>query len=282
MSGLQKVAAGAPLKVSASDWNAFIDAARDFRNRSANRQVPRSTRDTQPGIVWVRNDTGAAIHQMFAVLGLDGLAFDASKMVLDEVGKEIPTLVLKAVRPDKTKHRGRFCILTGPVENGKLVRAYLDVVTPVRLFVPAAEAYNEKAAYAEIDDFSEAGKLRLRSACYGSAQILYRETTGTGEMWAVVRLGRTPATFPVKLEQVAGSQGTSTAPATWTYHVKDFCTDEKLNAGPVNPTVDPHGWKRPGAGQMIKATRGLARFDKDGRPVLTWINEVADAESCDS
>ncbi|GEM_PF-313519 len=139
MSGLQKVAPGSLLKVSASDWNAFVDAARDFQNRATSRQVPRSTRDTQPGIVWVRNDTGAAIHQMFAVLGLDGLAFDASKMVLDELGKVIPEIVLKGVRPDKTKHRGKFCILTGPVENGKLVRAYvlLDLEIPVRCGRPA-------------------------------------------------------------------------------------------------------------------------------------------------
>ena len=282
MSGLQKVAAGQGLKVSASDWNAFIDAARDFQNRAAGRHVPRSTRDTQPGIVWVRNDTGAAINQMYAILGLDGLAFDASEMVLDELGKVIPTLIMKGVRPDKTKHRGRFCVLTGPVDAGKLVRAYLDAVTPARLFVPDGETYNEKAAYAEIDDFGGSGKLRLRSACYGSAQILYREKTGTGEMWAVVRLGRTPATFPVKLEQVGGSQGTSTAAASWTYDVKDFCTDEKLNTSAVTPTTEPHGWQRPTVGQMIKATHGLARFDKDGKPILTWINEIAAQESCDA
>ncbi len=157
MDNLKKVAAGAPLKVSASTWNAFVDAARAYRDLAASRRVQRSTHDTKPGIIWVRNDTGAPIAQMFAVLGLDGLAFDAKHLVLDEVGKPIPTLVLKGVNPDKTKHRGRFCVLTAPVDAGKIVEAYLDAVTPARLFVPSGETYNEKAAYAEIDDFAESG-----------------------------------------------------------------------------------------------------------------------------
>ena len=101
-------------------------------------------------------------------------------------------------------------------------------------------------------------------------------------MWAVVSQGPAPAVFPVKLTQVGGSQGTSTTVASWTYDVKDFCTDETLSTAAVNPTTTPHKWKRPSVGQMIAATFGLARLDPDGKTVLTWINEVADQQSCDA
>lgn len=264
---LVKVRQGEPILPSSGDYNAFIEAALAHRGRSADQRVSGEALDTKPGVLWVRNDTGADIDDLGRVLGLDGLVFTPD-------GEARTAVVFKGVTPDKAEHRGKFCVLSGPVRSGRIVEAYLDTIALVRLFVPLEEG-TDKAAFAEIDD----GETRLRAACYGSAQILYRELS-YGEMWAVVRLGRAPATFPVKLTQVGGAQGTDTDPATWTYDVLDPCTEEVLSDSPVDPTATPHKWQRPSVGQMIEATYGMARFDSDGAVVLTWVNETPEQQAC--
>lgn len=265
---LTKVSSGDRFRMKASTFNAFVDAARDYRARANDAESSKRNRDTKPGLLFVRNDSGGDQKQ-FAVLGLDDIVIKPG----DNEQEFRSRVVLSGKTPDKAKHRGRFSIYAEPVAAGKIAKAYVDDVVQVRLLVPE-EA--EDCRFAEIDDGSSA---HLKAANYGSATILWREG-GTGEQWAVVRIGKLPPLFPVKLERTGGEQGDDSNPATWTYDVRDLCTNELLAQG-VDPVSDPHKWKRPSVGWMIEATYGHARFDDQGELVLTWINEMVEQEKCE-
>lgn len=84
--------------------------------------------------------------------------------------------------------------------------------------------------------------------------------------------------FPITMTQTGGSQGTSTAAASWSYTVDDFLTGEEL-ATTVNPVNSPHKWQRPEKGQMQKATAGIATW-KEGDLVVLWTNEQISVEAC--
>ena len=73
MDELKKVQANEPVHMKAGTWNAFIDAARAMRGRASDRLVQPGWADTKPGVVLVRNDTGAGIPTL-GVSALDALA----------------------------------------------------------------------------------------------------------------------------------------------------------------------------------------------------------------
>jgi hypothetical protein len=80
--------------------------------------------------------------------------------------------------------------------------------------------------------------------------------------------------FPVTLIQTGGGTGSRTTPATWTYTVKDYFTDEEL-ATSLNPGAAPHKFQRPPRGQMAKATFGQAFWETAGAVlIVTWVNEM--------
>ncbi len=266
---LKKVARGTPLRIPAAAYNAFIDAAADYRNRTVGMEGEYKQHDTKTGIVYVRNNAGGDLEQ-FAVVGLDGLVIGP-----DDNDREFRhRVVMKGVKPDEDKHRSKFGILVEPVASGKLGRAVVAGLCQVKLNVPDEE---NEPRFAEIED-SVTGNLK--AATYGSAVILWREG-GTGVQWAVVRLGNLPILFPVKLEQYGGEQGDDENPATWTYDVTDPVSGETL-ASAVDPVASPHKWQRPSVGYIIPATFGYAHWDADGELVLGWINEVADQEACET
>lgn len=105
---------------------------------------------------------------------------------------------------------------------------------------------------------------------------------GSGGYLSVVLLESN--VFPVKLSGGAGDQGTSTTQCARTYTVKTL-GDVTLGTA-VDPTAAAAGtppcggyWKRPTLGYCIDATFGLA-FREGSNLMLTWINEVPDAEAC--
>ena len=62
MSTMKKVSTGDPLVIPANTYNAFIDAAQDFRERIKPRQKlaqqsQRSSSQLQGGVDWVKNDS---------------------------------------------------------------------------------------------------------------------------------------------------------------------------------------------------------------------------------
>ena len=74
---LKKVQTGQPLVIPASAYNAFIDAAIDFRQRTAHIGQGAQPAFQQATIILVRNDSGAD-RQRFEVLGVDGPVIDPS------------------------------------------------------------------------------------------------------------------------------------------------------------------------------------------------------------
>ena len=86
--------------------------------------------------------------------------------------------------------------------------------------------------------------------------------------------------FPVVLAQSGGSVGDDTTATTWTYDVTDV-GGESLSDTALDPVADPHVFRRPDVGPMLKATAGLAYYNSDGDLVLTWINEALDAGACE-
>ena len=172
----KKVQTGQPLKIPAETFNAFLDAARDFRARQQSRETQSQPTFRQSGIVKVKNSSGAD-RGRFEILGMDRPIFTPTDN-LDTFQNEV-TLV--GVMPDGEKHLGRFCVLLEPLKTDAIGLAVIAGVCPVRVNV-----HEESDTFAEIKD-GEA--TQLKSGGSGSATILWKES-GTGEnKWAVVRLG---------------------------------------------------------------------------------------------
>ncbi|MDI9628234.1 MAG: hypothetical protein QM286_06780 [Acidobacteriota bacterium] len=272
-SALRKVRSGDPLVIPAAAYNAFIDAALDFRQRTAHLGQGAQPSFSQASIVLVRNDSGSNQNRM-AVLGVEAPIIDPSANE-EEFRNRV---ALSCVAPEEGTHEGRFVVLAEPIANGKIGRAYAAGVCPVKIDVPDEE---NECRYAEIADGVTAN---LKVSLQGSATILWR-AGGTGVQWAVIRLGQPVPmhAFPVELTKVGGEQGDEENPATWTYDVLDVVTGETLASG-VDPVASPHKWQRPSVGQMIAATFGYAHYQPNDAGemelVLSWINEMVDQEAC--
>lgn len=272
-SALRKVRSGDSLVIPAAAYNAFIDAALDFRQRTAHLGQGAQPSFPQASIVLVRNDSGSNQNRM-AVLGVDAPIIDPSANE-EEFRNRV---ALSCVAPEEGTHEGRFVVLAEPIANGKIGRAYAAGVCPVKIDVPDEE---HEWRYAEIAD-GITGNLKV--SMQGSATILWR-AGGTGVQWAVIRLGQPVPmhVFPVELTQVGGEQGDEENPASWTYDVLNVVTGETLASG-VDPVASPHKWQRPSVGQMIAATFGYAHYQPNDAGemelVLGWINEMVDQEAC--
>ena len=172
----QKVQSGQPLKIPAETFNAFLDAAQDFRSRQQSR-----TRDAQPtfrqtGIVKVKNASGED-RGRFDILGIDRPLFTPT----DNLETFQNDILLVGVVPDKEDHPGRFCILLEPLTVDSIGVAVISGVCPVRLDIE-----EESDTFAEIEH-EETGFLK--SGGSGSATILWKEPGTGADKWAVVRLG---------------------------------------------------------------------------------------------
>ena len=231
-------------------------------------------REQTTGIINIVNSTGADL-ELYSIVGLDA----PMNLPDSEAGGgdpfQVEPIYFRAIAPDVLFHCGRFAIVIEPIEADGCGRACVAGICRVKITVPDEDTERHCA---EIIDFDSA---KLAAVHRGSAEILWREG-GTGEQWAIVRLGpRQPAvTFAVELEQVGGTQGDDTTAASWTYDVYDAASWELL-ASAVDPTALRHGWQRPSVGQMIAATNGTAHWDIDDELVLDWINEMVDAEACE-
>jgi hypothetical protein len=174
---MKKVQSGDPLSIPAQAYNAFIDAARDFRGRQQNQQ-----RDTHvgvgrsSGIVLIKNESGGN-RQRFDVLGLDEPIIDPD----DNIDEFKNAVTFRGSVPDETKHRGRFAVLLEPLATGAIGRAVVAGVTIVRLRLDDG---SQQVETAEIIDGDEAA---MQPASDGSATVLWHQPQ-SGDVWAVVRL----------------------------------------------------------------------------------------------
>ena len=182
---MKKVQPGDSLKIPARAYNAFIDAARAHRDHQRNtEQRPGASRRQASGIVMVRNDSGGDKDQ-YAVLGIDAPIIDPDEN--EQAFSE--RVALSCVTPSLPEHAHNFVVLAEPIPDGKIGLAYAAGVCPVKVNVPDE---NEDRSYATVGNGVAA---RLGASPIGrpdaAAEILWREG-GTGEQWAIVRLGATP------------------------------------------------------------------------------------------
>ena len=277
---MKKVQSGQPLVIPAGAYNAFIDTALDFRQRTTHLGQGRQPSVAQPSLVLVRNDSGSDLDR-FEILGIDAPVIDPvdnEEAFKNRVAVSGVTPVIAPPEEDPgDTHVGRFVVLAEPVKIGKIARAYAAGICPVKIDV-ADES--QDCRFAEIaEDLSS--NLEVNPS--GSAAILWR-AGGTGRQWALVRLGNSSsaksAILLVTLSQVGGTQGDGENPATWTYDVADALSGEPLESA-VSPVAEPHNWQRPSVGAMQPATFGYAHFQDfpdDGEAgevlVLGWINEM--------
>ncbi len=177
MTSLRKVSPGEPLQIRAADYNAFVDAARDLRQRQlAVGQTPQRA-FAQSGIILARNDSPDP-QPRFAVLGLDQPIVPPQDSP-EEFQRQI---AFACVVPTEA-HRGRFVILAEPLAVGAIGRAYAAGVCPVKVdFVSALEL-----GAADI----EPGETGYLTAQAGGAAALLWPTVSLGRQWALVRFSGT-------------------------------------------------------------------------------------------
>jgi len=169
---LVKVHRGQPLRIAAETFNAFVDAAQANRDRQSLQAARTSGVDVPAGSVLVRNMSGAD-QVRFAILAIDGIVIAPTDNELEFQNR--PAFDVTAPAADDTS---RIVILAEPVSDGKLGRAIVAGVTPVRLDVED-----------ENHEFAGAGEdltLNLQSKDSGIARILWKDS-GTGLKWAIVQ-----------------------------------------------------------------------------------------------
>lgn len=270
MGGLKKVKAGEPVRFGAKTWNAFIDAAEDFKNRTGGPGQRAELSSRESGIVLVRNDT-EAVQERFAILGINPPVILPTEDELEYQNQVVISGVVPLIGP----HDGKFVILAEPLSEGAIGRAYIDGVCPVKI--------QSSGIASEVLADHMGLTTHLCVYANGGATILWQEEGGGAKVrWAFVRLGRPQPLYvwPVNLTQVGGAQGTSIAPATWTYDVYDVLSGVKLLAN-VSPVTAPHRCKRPNVGQLGAANFGFAYQDMYGLTLLAFVNEVPQQEACD-
>jgi len=186
---MRKVSTGQPFRMSAGDFNAFVDAAASHRRRAHDLAGKPAARDTKPGIIAVRNVSGADQPQ-FSVMAL-------GHAVITPTENEKEFLYRPTINADVAQVEGEgICIIQEPVKAGALGKAMVFGVSPVLVDVVDEEHKYAKALA------GEAGYMA--SASSGIARIIYAEP-GTGMGWALVhfpatvnttiRLGGAPITI---------------------------------------------------------------------------------------
>lgn len=190
----QKVQRGQRLRIPAETFNTFIDAAKDFRQRTQNR-----TRRGQPelppaGTILVKNGTDRDLDR-FDVLGIQRPIFTPVESLFSFQNQ--PAVI--GVTPNEEAHFGRFVVLQEPLKRGMIGRACLSGLTHVRLNV-----LDEDDEFADV----ETGCCEnLTTGTAGSAFILWKEPAEYGGpgaypggcysygygyellRWALVRIG---------------------------------------------------------------------------------------------
>lgn len=269
----KKVRPGERLRIPASAYNAFVDAARAHRTGGNIGTIDARPSMQQTGIVAIRNDSGSSIPR-FGVLGVDGPLFQPG----DSLEAFQRGIALVGSTPDAALHVGRFVVTLEPIAAGALGAACAAGVCLVQLIVLQDDG--RERLYAEIINGVTAGLL---AGDRGAAAILWKET-GVGVKWAVVRLGAfTPrSVFPVTLAVATTAYGDATTPTAHTYNVADL--DGVTLATAIDPGATSHQWKRPSIGRYAPATFGHAHWDPSVTPdaglVITWINEAPELEAC--
>jgi hypothetical protein len=207
----RRVFQGQPRQIPARAWTGALAAADDLKSRQLGTAANLAVTFPPTGIIYVRNDSGAA-RDRFDVLGL-GNPLVLPSDSLDEFQRRV---TFSGVTPGDTP--GRFVVLQESLPADAIGRALVDGVTLGRVLVDAGQA---DEGYADV---IAGDPTQLRVTACGGAQVLWHDTpdggsgSGSGSgggqtVNAVLRLGVTPCgggegtPFPVVTSVCAGSGG---------------------------------------------------------------------------
>jgi len=169
---MRKVRSGERLHIPADAWNRFIDIAERDAARSLSLGAGEPIRRRR-NLVRIRNDSGADIGR-FEILGVDSPIF----AVADQAFKN--DFDLAGSTPSTSSHLGKFVVAAEPIAAGAVGRAFASGLCPVRVDVTNTDH--------DFADVADADSSKLFSGRAGAAAILWSEG-GTGEQWAIVRIG---------------------------------------------------------------------------------------------
>lgn len=161
--------------LTAETWNSFVDAANYHKIRGEkNTNMVFSEAEVPAHTVMVKNNTGAA-RERGEILGLNGPIITSAQN-LDVFKTRIG---FNGITPTAS-HHGQFCVLQESIPAGEIGLASLTgtVVCQVQINYTFLTRCDVEATYVQ----------RLYAKPNGSAQILWAES-GTGNKWAIVRLG---------------------------------------------------------------------------------------------
>lgn len=186
----QKVSPGDPLEIQSETWNALVDVAMQARGgggRTGSAYGPAARSTT---LVRVKNGTGSAIPRYRAV-GVTGLvvvppASPSGQSGADAVSEFLRDPVMVVGLP-VASDAGRWLVLLEPLEAGQVGVAVAEGVTPCRVNVAAGAMRVDVVAGSSLPSVSNAGY-----------EILWL-ASGTGERWAMVRVGGSAETFTARI-----------------------------------------------------------------------------------
>ena len=251
MCALEKVVSGQPLNIPATTYNAMIDAAR--KANSINTFNSETTNSKDYAKVSVLNSSGSDLDRFF-ILGID----EPIILPADDQEDFESRITVDGITPEdgsggsgSSDHRGRFAVIQEPIPDGEIGKSKIAGETLCKVNV-----IDEDDGFADVTDGVED---YLTSANTGSARILWKES-GTGEKWALIRLGDYQSLagkmYKATADSVSASAGvTVTAKAT---SIDDTLSDDE-------ETLDVYDLAYP----ILKDDLLVTIVDKDGNIGVT-------------
>ena len=180
MGNFRRMKAGEPWSVTEPTARAIIESAEYWAQHNNDPGDVDSPDYLFEGtIVQVRNDSGTAQNR-FSVMGLAGALINDQQNL-----QEFKNYPRFSVVTPSTSYIGMFCVLVEPLNAGAMGRALVSGVCPVMIQPLPASA--QEYMYADISP-GQSGYLVERN--WGSAEILWYNTGGTGTCWALVRISQ--------------------------------------------------------------------------------------------
>ena len=259
----EKVNPGDPFQVRASTFNTMIDAAKAWKNRQASTAGgPTKYSPPDTDVILVQNDSGAD-RERFDILGIDDVVINPT----DNEEEFKSRVALSGVVANPATHLGRFVVLLEPVADGKLGRACVSGVCPCEI-----DVIDASHKYADVNPDS-GDRYTLASRQFGGAEILWKES-GTGDKWAVLRLGSSTLFRRFELKTALAVGGLATAhPLDWS-GVADTTVANEFTVYDVFGLH--HGWAR--VAGTRNGARGVALFhhDRESWDIIA-LQHVADS-----
>jgi hypothetical protein len=226
MASFQHIQRGSPLVISATEYNAMLDAGRRSKDRPV--QHGRHGKGFDSLYVHIVNATNQNLPR-FSVLGLDGVVEPANDKWDDFCNRP----VFKGVTPNTERHSGRFAILQEDAKPNQIVRAIISGITVARIRT------SEDDTEVETCDITDDETLYLSPD--GPQEVLW-SSTGRTNRWAVIRLGTAGGGESSRMYQVTTSMVESATaanrhrakgkPMTWNESAREYRVDN--SAGEVD------------------------------------------------